>query len=102
MGQSLKIGLKRQRTKYQIHSNEGGGGGHTVRCAKSQLFSTTGSHGSQGPEICTLQPLLVYQGSFFQSDASHGFQGPDFCTPSCFELIIHPSVGGWFSGVFLG
>ena len=37
--------------------------GHTVRCAKSWLFSITGSHGSQGPEFCTLQPLLVHQGS---------------------------------------
>ena len=39
--------------------------GHTVRCAKSRLFSTTGSYGSQGPEFCTLQPLLVHQGFFF-------------------------------------
>ena len=39
--------------------------GRTVRCAKSRLFSTTGSHGSQGPEFCTLQPLLVHQGLFF-------------------------------------
>ena len=28
-------------------------------CAKSRLFLTKGSHGSQGPEFCTLQPLLV-------------------------------------------
>ena len=34
------------------------------RCAKSQLFSSTGSHGSQGPEFCTLQPLLVHKGFF--------------------------------------
>ena len=39
--------------------------GRTVRCAKSRLFSTTGSHGSQGPEFCTLQPLLVHQGFIF-------------------------------------
>ena len=32
-----------------------------LRCAKSQLFFTTGSHGSQGPEFCTLQPLLVHR-----------------------------------------
>ena len=32
------------------------------RCAKSRLFFTTGSHGSWGPEFCTLQPLLVHQG----------------------------------------
>ena len=32
-----------------------------ARCAKSRLFFT-GSHGSQGPEFCTLQPLLVHQG----------------------------------------
>ena len=52
--------------------------GRTVgraRCAKSRLFPTTGSHGSQGPE---------------------------FCTPCCFELIMHASVGGWFAGVFPG
>ena len=30
-----------------------------ARCAKSRLFSTTGSHGSQGPEFCTLHHLLV-------------------------------------------
>ena len=30
-----------------------------VRCAKSRLFSTTGSHGSHGPDPCTLQHLLV-------------------------------------------
>ena len=35
-----------------------------MRCAKSRLFFTTGSHGSQGPEFCTLQPLLVHQGIF--------------------------------------
>ena len=32
-------------------------------CAKSRLFFT-GSPGSQGPEFCTLQPLLVHQGFF--------------------------------------
>ena len=43
-------------------------GAHRVlcaRCAKSRLFSTTGSHGPQGHEFCTLQPLLVHQGLFF-------------------------------------
>ena len=44
-----------------------------ARCAKSRLFSTTGSHGSQRPE---------------------------FCTPDAVEWIMHASVGGWFSGVF--
>ena len=39
--------------------------GRTVRCAKRRLFSTTGSHESQGPEFCTLQPLLELQGFFF-------------------------------------
>ena len=33
-----------------------------LRCAKSRLFSTPGSHGPQGPEFCTVQPLLVHQG----------------------------------------
>ena len=32
------------------------------RCTKSRLFSTTNSHGSQGPECCTLQPRLVHPG----------------------------------------
>ena len=50
-------------------------GGRTVRCAKSRLFSTTGSHGLQGSE---------------------------FCTACCFELIMHASVRGWFSGVLSG
>ena len=36
-------------------------GGRTVRCAKSRLFSTPGSHGSQGPEFCT--PDAVWNGS---------------------------------------
>ena len=35
-----------------------------ARCAKSRLFFTTGSHGPQGPEFCTLQPLRVHQGFF--------------------------------------
>ena len=30
----------------------------TVRCAKSRLFSTTGTHGSQGPGVCTLDAVL--------------------------------------------
>ena len=29
-----------------------------MRCAKSRLFSTTGSHGSQGPEFCTPGAVL--------------------------------------------
>ena len=37
------------------------------RCAKSQLFSTTGSHGSQGPEFCTLPPPCWYTRGFFFS-----------------------------------
>ena len=47
-----------------------------MRCAKSRLFFTTGSHGSQGPEFCT----------------------PD----AVFEWIVHASIGGWFSGVLPG
>ena len=38
-----------------------------LRCAKSPLFFNTGSHGSQGPEFCSLQLLLVHQGSFVLS-----------------------------------
>ena len=39
-----------------------------ARCAKSRLFSTTGSHGSEGPEFCTLPPpVRVHQGFFFLS-----------------------------------
>ena len=34
--------------------------GRTVHCATSRLFLTAGSHGSRGPEFCTLQPLLVH------------------------------------------
>ena len=36
------------------------------RCVKSRLFFTTSSHRSQGPEFCTLQPLLVHWGFFVQ------------------------------------
>eukprot|EP00670_Eutreptiella_braarudii_P020435 CAMPEP_0174354940 /NCGR_PEP_ID=MMETSP0811_2-20130205/22169_1 /TAXON_ID=73025 ORGANISM="Eutreptiella gymnastica-like, Strain CCMP1594" /NCGR_SAMPLE_ID=MMETSP0811_2 /ASSEMBLY_ACC=CAM_ASM_000667 /LENGTH=35 /DNA_ID= /DNA_START= /DNA_END= /DNA_ORIENTATION= len=32
-----------------------------MRCVKSLLFSTAGSHGSQGPELCT--PDAVLNGS---------------------------------------
>ena len=38
-----------------------------MRCAKSWLFSITGSHGSQGLGICTLQPLLLVHQGFFIS-----------------------------------
>ena len=37
--------------------------GRTVRCAKSRLFSTPGSHGSQGHgshEFCTLPPPALH------------------------------------------
>ena len=39
------------------------------RCAKSRLVSTTGSHGSQGPEFCTTDAVLngsctLLQGGF--------------------------------------
>ena len=37
------------------------------RCVKSRLFSTTGSHGSQGPEFCTLHPPCWYTRDFFVS-----------------------------------
>ena len=40
---------------------QGGIRGRTVRCAKSRLFSTPGSHGSRGPELCT--PDAVLNGS---------------------------------------
>ena len=55
-----------------------------ARCAKSRLFSTTGSHRSQGPEFCTLHPPPAGTSGisfFIQSDACHGSQGPEFCTP---------------------
>ena len=42
---------------------------HRALCthfAKSWLFSTIGSHRSQGPEFCTLQPRC-YTGYFFLS-----------------------------------
>ena len=36
---------------------------------------------TQGPNFCTLQPLLAYQESlFFCSDACHRSQGRNFCT----------------------
>ena len=46
------------------HVNKGAPRALCPRCAKSRLFSITGSHGSQGLDICTLQPLLVHQGFF--------------------------------------
>ena len=46
--------------------------GRTVRCAKSGLFSTTRSYGSQGPE---------------------------FCIPCCFELVMHTCRWVVFRGV---
>ena len=37
--------------------------GGAPRCARAvyALCEKAGSHGSQGPEFCTLQPLLVHQ-----------------------------------------
>ena len=48
---------------YLVFGHIGVGVHHALcpRCAKSRLFSTTGSHGFQGPEFCTPQPLLVHQ-----------------------------------------
>ena len=51
----------------QVMHTEGAHRALSARCAKSWLFATTGSHGSQGPEFCTLQPLSVHQGCFFSS-----------------------------------
>ena len=48
-------------------SHLGAVGAHCALCprrVKSQLFST-GSHGSQGPEFCTLHPLVVHHGILF-------------------------------------
>ena len=66
--------------------------GRTVRCVKSRLFSTTGSHGSQGPRFAPYSPCWCTRHLFFSSDACHGSQGPEFCSPCCFELIMHASV----------
>ena len=49
-----------------------GGAPCAVRCAKSQLFFTNGSHGSQGPEFCT--PDAVLNGSCMLLQVG-GFQG---------------------------
>ena len=47
-------------------------------------------------------PCCCTRDVFFQSDACQGSHGPEFCTPCCFELIMHASVGGWFSDVLPG
>ena len=61
-------------------------------CAKSWLFYTTGSHGSQGPNFCSLHPLVVHQGFFFLFDACHGSEGPEFYTPCFFELVMYQGI----------
>ena len=53
-----------------LEGDPGSKGAHRAlcpRCAKSWLFSTTGSHGSQGPEFCTLPPPCWYTRDFFLS-----------------------------------
>ena len=49
---------------HEIFPSEIMGAHHALcpRCAKSGLSFTTGSYGSQGPECCSLQPLLAHQG----------------------------------------
>ena len=63
------------------------------RCAKRRLFSTTGSHGTQGPEFCTRQPLLVHRGFFFS--------GLMLATGPRVLNSAPQAVLWWFSGVFL-
>ena len=43
-------------TFFILQSSQGVHRALCARCAKSRLFSTTSSHGSQGPEFYTLQP----------------------------------------------
>ena len=78
---------------------------HSAGCVKSQLFFTTGSPGSQGPEFCTLQPLLVHQGIFFSLMLATGLRVLNSAPPMlfqwimrCFQWIVRASVGGWFAG----
>ena len=70
---TLKIALgvfwEKYRTKLSIpslcrHLSEGAHSTLCVHCANSRLFFTTGSHGPQVPEFCTLQHLLVHQAFF--------------------------------------
>ena len=80
---------------------------HTMRGAPCAVQKV----GRVPPPVATGPRVLIsapdspcwYTGDFvFQSDACHGCQGPEFCTTCCFELVMHASVGGWFSGVFPG
>ena len=62
---------------------------------------------ANAPSVLKLQMLPLSGGCTVRcvckkSAGSHGSQGPEFCTPCCFEVIMHASVGGWFSGVFPG
>ena len=88
---------------YAWHLARGAHRALCPRCAKSRLFFTTGSHGSQGPQFCTLQPLLVHQGFFVLVWCLPRVPGSRIVHPQCrFEWIMHAPVGGWFSGVLLG
>ena len=61
-GEGFKIEAKGHASAK--HKADGTAGAHRAlraRCAKSRLFSTTGSHGPQGPEFCT--PDAVLNGS---------------------------------------
>ena len=64
----LDAGTLEQHAVVPVTPSEGGAPcamrALCLRCAKSRLFFTTGSHGSLRPELCTLQPLLVHQGFF--------------------------------------
>ena len=53
------IGNQTQKCTLLPNSNtEGAHRALCPCCAKSRLFSTTGSHGSQGPEFCTADAVL--------------------------------------------
>ena len=74
-----------------------------MRCARAvRKVSCFSPPVAKGPGVLNpapYSPCWYTRDFFFQSDACHRSQGPEFCTP---EWIMHASVGGWFSRVFLG
>ena len=73
--------------------------GRTVRCALAVR-----KLGCLPPLVAT-GPRALNSAPYSATAGTPGIvfsEGPEFCTPCCFELVMHASVGGWFSGVFPG
>ena len=64
--------------------------------------NSTPSGGVRGPNRGTSSKPEGPHRAALSTTGSHRSQGPECCTPCYFELIMHASVGGWFSEVYQG